>query len=119
MQHYYDFLFYKSLVFATLVFTTTVYAVASSKKTVRNEKISTSFSNLFTLWLSSNHKFPNYLFTSQSRIVNYFLAFASCQGTGGGGGGGGHGGVAKSRFPDYDTFQDFYQNIKINDYNFI
>ena len=119
MQHYYDFLFYKSLVLVTLVFTTTSYAVASSKKIVRNEKISTSFCNLLTLCLSLNHKFSNNLFTSQSRIVNYFLAYASCQGTGGGGGGGGHGGVAKSRFPDYDIFQDFHQDIKINDYNSI
>ena len=119
MQHYYDFLFYKSLVFATLVFTTTVYAVASSKKTVRNEKISTSFSNLFTLWLSSNHKFPNYLFTSQSRIVNYFLAFASCQGTGGGGGGGGHGGSFYGNIRGHDSFQVFSFPIKLKFYNSI
>lgn len=116
MQQIYTSLSFKALLIITVILTTALYFLPLSKKIVRNEKTFISFRNLFTLYFNSIHKFFYNIFTSQSRIVNYFLAYASCQGTGGGGGGGGHGGVATSTFPDYDIFQDSFQDIKTNNY---
>jgi hypothetical protein len=62
------------------------------------------------------------LFNEQCLFVNYYLAYASSNGTGGGGGGGGHGNYLLRVFFNYNQFLHNHSSKKsyiINNNNFI